>query len=134
MTDNRLYLATYYLETPHENNRKWGVYDYLLSFFTEAVEHPEVISQGLILDDACMRIPHLEEFLESVMNEPTSQEPPATITLLDCDMVDYRELLTLPPVEYLLCHYSLSKVYGDETDILEIPKEYYPETTYVVTG
>ena len=32
MTDNRLYLATYYLETPHENNRKWGVYDYLLSF------------------------------------------------------------------------------------------------------
>ena len=69
-----------------------------------------------------MRIPHLEEFLESVMNEPTSQEPPATITLLDCDIVDYRELLTLPPVEYLLCHYSLSKVYGDETDILEIPK------------
>tara|TARA_B100000073_G_scaffold316163_1_gene292618 strand:- start:663 stop:1070 length:408 start_codon:yes stop_codon:yes gene_type:complete len=134
MTDTRLYLATYYLKTPHTNNRKWGVYDYLLSFVTEAVEHPEVIRQGLILDDACERIPHLYQFLESVLNEhQTSQEPPASISLLDCDVIDYGELVTLPPAEYLFSHYCLSKVYGDETDILELKKEYYPDVKYSVT-
>ena len=135
MTDTRLHLVSYYLKTPCDNSRKWGVCDYLISFITNAVEHPEVISQGLILDDACERIPHLEEFLESVMNEHLStQDTPSTISLLDCDLIEYKELLTLPPVDFLLSHYSLSRLYGDETDILEIPKEYYPDTKYVVTG
>ena len=134
MTDTRLYLTTFYLKTPHTNNRKWGVYDYLIAFVTNAVEHPEVIRQGHILDDACERIPHLEQFLESVLNEhQTSQEPPATINLLDCDLIEYDDLITLPPVDFLLSHYCLSRVYGDEEDILDIPKEYYPEFAYSVT-
>ena len=134
MTDTRLYLASYYLKTPHTNNRRFGVYDYLLAFVTDAVEHPEVIRQGIILDDACQRIPHLEDFLESVLNEhQTSQEPPAKINLLDCDLIEYDDLITLPPVDFLLSHYCLSRVYGDEKDILDIPKEYYPEFAYSVT-
>ena len=134
MMDTRLYLASYYLKTPHTNNRKWGVYDYLLAFVTNAVEHPEVISQGIILDDACQRIPHLEEFLESVMNEhQVTQEPPATISLLDCDLIEYGDLITLPPVDFLLSHYSLSRIYGDETEILEIHKEYFPGVLQSVT-
>ena len=134
MTDSRLYLASYYLKTPCDNSRKWGVYDYLVSFVTNAVEHPEVISQGLILDDACERIPHLEKFLESVMNEHQStQETPSIISLLDCDLIEYQELLTLPPVDFLLSHYSLSRLYGDETDILEIQRVFYPDAKYAVT-
>lgn len=134
MTDTRLYLTTFILTTPHTNNRKWGVSDYLIAFVTNAVEHPEVIRQGRILDDACDRLPRLAEFLESVLNEhQTSQEPPAKINLLDCDLIDYDDLTTLPPVDFLLSYYSLSRIYGDEEDILDIPKEYYSGFTYSVT-
>ena len=57
-------------------------------------------------------VPHLEEFLD-VDNEPTSQEPPATITLLDCDMVDYVSCLLchLLSIFFVIIHFL---VYGDE--------------------
>jgi len=128
MTETPLYLASYILRTPRENNRQLGVCDYLIAFVTGAVEHPEVIRQTIILDDACERIPHLYQFLESV-----SDDPPSTISLLDLDRIENDEFATLPPVDYLLSHYCLRKVYGDETSILEIPKVYFPEG-YKVTA
>ena len=68
------------------------------------------------------------------MNEHQStQETPSTISLLDCDLIEYQELLTLPPVDFLLSHYSLSRLYGDETDILEIQRVFYPDAKYAVT-
>ena len=58
--------------------------------------------------------PHLEEFLESVMNEPTSQEPQQQSLFLIAIWLIIVELLTLPPVEYLLVIIHYLKVYGDE--------------------
>mgnify|MGYP001212229062 CR=1 FL=1 len=133
MTTNRPYLATYYLKTPYENNRRWGGCDYLLSFITTAVEHPEVINERKILDDACRRIPHLYHFLEGLLEPSYNPEvmngdvSPATITLIDCrdDMPD--ELSNLPPLDFQLSHYGLTKVYGDEESILDATTMYLPQ-------
>ena len=65
------------------------------------------------------------------MNEPTSQEPPSnnhsSWLLLLITWVAYSAI----GIFFVIV---LSKVYGDETDILEIPKEYYPEVTLCVAG
>jgi len=125
-----LYLVRYLIETPHTNSRKWGEYDYVISFVTDFIEHPEVIDQDIILLDAVERIPHLDAFIDSLGVTPeilAGQDPSPTLYLTFAlrlpSSLDANQRL----VDYLLSHYTMYEVYGDESNIEDIPRKVYPE-------
>lgn len=113
-----MYLAAYHIDMPWEKSRSNEQGDYFIQFLTNQISHPEIVDEEKVLDDACSRIPHLNDFI-SVLRTPDPSEPDVMpeIAYSCCSHISLEEAATerLTPDNYLL-----GVLYGDEKDFGEV--------------
>ena len=110
--NNQMYLAAYHVDMPWEKSRAEGQGDFFIQFLTNKISHPEVVDYNMVLNDACNRIPHLGNFIATLLtpdpSEPDGKMP--KITYSCCSSIDEEQAQD----EGLdATHYVLGILYGD---------------------